>query len=166
MLRSLQTVTRNRKTFRSFLNKTSLKSCCQTTPQLISTLFIQQQVSFSSTRLVDELNHDRVSSVVLTSKIDADDPLSHEIYRYDIDFKANCKDIQFAQEGAYLDLTPAMMEKYLPEGGSGEMSNEMKATRKNAFMVRESSKLVCRSISSSSLPLTFPLEFLMTLLIK
>jgi hypothetical protein len=123
-----------------------------------------------STRLYDELEEDRLATVVLTSKIDPDDPMSHEIYRYDIDFKATCSDVQYAQEGAYIDLTPAEMEKYLPEGGSGEMAAEMKTTRKNAFMVREASKLVCRSHLPSSSFFSFSchsmIEFLMTLLTK
>jgi hypothetical protein len=134
---------------------------------VLSSFARQQQLKFFSTRLVDDI--DQKSTVVLTSKIDPDDPLSHEIYRYDIDFKATCQDPQYIQEGGYIDLTPAEMEKYLPEGGAGEMIAEMQATNKNAFMVRESSKLVCRFVIPLLPSLTLPFfiaEFLMTSLIK
>jgi hypothetical protein len=161
MFRSLRTVTKFSKSKRNpILLRLPFLSSSFILPQ-------QQQLKFFSTRLVDDLDLDQKSTVVLTSKIDPDDPLSHEIYRYDVDFKATCQDPQYIQEGGYIDLTNAEMEKYLPEGGAGEMVAEMKATQKNAFMVRESSKLVCRFVSPSLLPLLIPnIEFLMTLLIK
>ena len=52
--------------------------------------------------------------------------------------------MQFVQEGGYIELTPAEKERYLPEGFAGEMVDEVRDSEKNAFMVREPSKLLCR----------------------
>ena len=80
----------------------------------------------------------------LTSQLDPDHPASHNVYRYEVDFHATCADVQFIQEGGYIELSAAEKERYLPEGFAGEMVDEVKDSEKNAFMVREPSKLLCR----------------------
>ena len=91
---------------------------------------------------VDEQNAS--SYTYLTSKLKASDPISHEVYSYKVDFEATCSDVQFAQEGAYLEITNAEMEKYFPEGLAGEMKEEITDTGRNAWMVRNTGKVLCR----------------------
>ena len=72
-----------------------------------------------------------------SSSLDEEDPLSHEIYRYEVDFKAECKDVQLTQEGAFVVLEEDEMERYFPSGMAGELEG-------HAFMVRDSGKMLCR----------------------
>ena len=72
-----------------------------------------------------------------SSQLDEDDPLSDELYRYEVDFKAECSDVQFTQEGGFVVLDEEKMQKVFPTGMAGELEG-------NAFMVRDSGKLVCR----------------------
>lgn len=71
------------------------------------------------------------------SPLDEEDPLSHEIYRYEVDFKAECSDVQFIQEGGFVELDAEKMQKVFPTGMAGELAD-------SAFMVRDSGKLLCR----------------------
>lgn len=80
----------------------------------------------------------------LTSVLDTDHPASHNVYRFPIDFESSCQDIQFVQEGGYLEISDAEKERYLPEGYAGELKDEINDTERNAWMVREPSKLLCR----------------------
>ena len=80
----------------------------------------------------------------LTSQLDPDHPASHNVYRYQVDFQSSCTDVQFVQEGGYIELSPAEKQRYLPEGFAGEMLDEVKDSERDAFMVREPSKLLCR----------------------
>lgn len=82
----------------------------------------------------------------MSSELDPEDPTSHDIYRYEIDFKATCSDVQFVQEGGYIELTDAERDRFLPEGGAGDLAYEFEANKKTAWMVRNSSKLLCRFI--------------------
>lgn len=74
-----------------------------------------------------------------TSNLDENDKYSHQLYRYEVDFKAECKDVQFAQEGAFIELSKETMQKIFPTGVAGELEE-------NAFMVRDTGKLLCRLI--------------------
>lgn len=80
----------------------------------------------------------------LSSEYDAENPASHNVYRYPIDFQSSCADVQFIQEGGYMEISDNDRERYLPEGFSGELADEVKDTERNAWMVREPSKLLCR----------------------
>lgn len=77
------------------------------------------------------------SRMCLSSTLDEDDPLSHEIYRYEVDFIAECADVQFAQEGAFVQMDKEEAARLFPSGMAGELEG-------NAFMVRDSGKLLCR----------------------
>ena len=100
------------------------------------------QVSRLSTRVSssqfyrDGVDPNVSRKMCFTSTLDEDDPLSHEIYRYEVDFKAECADVQFTQEGAFIELEDDM-EEIFPTGMAGELADE-------AFMVRDCSKLLCR----------------------
>ena len=78
----------------------------------------------------------------LTSDISEDDPNSHEIYRYEVDFVAECDDVQFTQEGGFIEISESDMKSIFPTGMAGEYEE-------NAFMVRDSGKLLCRCVLSN-----------------
>jgi hypothetical protein len=86
----------------------------------------------------------------LSSEYDAENPASHNVYRFPIDFQASCADVQYVQEGGYMEISNGDKERYLPEGFSGELADEVRDTERNAWMVREPSKLLCRYSSYPS----------------
>jgi hypothetical protein len=49
-------------------------------------------------------------------------------------------------EGGYMEIDSEMVKKFFPEGLAGETADEFALSRKEAWMVRESSKLLCRII--------------------
>ena len=53
-------------------------------------------------------------------------------------------DIYSVQEGGYVDLEPKELDQYFPEGLAGEMEAEFEFSGRQSWMVRDSSKLLCR----------------------
>lgn len=49
-----------------------------------------------------------------------------------------------AREGEYIEVSNDEIAKYLPEGLAGETKDEFDLTRQNQWMVRSSSKIMCR----------------------
>lgn len=103
---------------------------------------LSQVRSFSTPASVEEYYRHGVDTnaskrMCFSSALDEEDPLSHEIYRYEVDFKAECSDVQFTQEGGFVTLDADEMGRVFPTGMAGELDGD-------AFMVRDSSKLLCR----------------------
>jgi len=52
--------------------------------------------------------------------------------------------IYAVQEGGYVDLDAKELETYMPEGLAGEMDTEFEFSGRQTWMIRDSSKLLCR----------------------
>lgn len=50
------------------------------------------------------------------------------------------------QEGGYVDIDEKDIEKYLPEGLAGEMSEEFEFSGRKSWMIRDTAKLLCRLV--------------------
>ena len=124
----------------SFKTSPSVVALYSSVPHTSSSL--SQIRTFSSPASVEEYYRHGVDTnastkMCFSSVLDEEDPLSHEIYRYEVDFKAECSDVQFTQEGAFVVMGDEEAEQVFPTGMAGELEG-------NAFMVRDSSKLLCR----------------------
>ena len=53
-------------------------------------------------------------------------------------------DVYAVQEGGYVDLEPKELDQFFPEGLAGEMDAEFEFSGRKSWMVRDSSKLLCR----------------------
>lgn len=106
-----------------------------------------QSVDFSTKTSLKEIDSTTSrTGAILSSNLYRDDPISHEVYQYNLDFKATCQDLQFVPEGGFIELTNAEMERYLPELQNSEMVKFFQKTKRNAFMIRDTTKLVCRFV--------------------
>jgi len=50
------------------------------------------------------------------------------------------------RSGSYVEVSPEILGKYIPEGLSSDIKDEFKFAHKNMWMVRDSSKFVCKII--------------------
>ena len=50
------------------------------------------------------------------------------------------------QEGGFVTLNPQELDKYLPEGLSGELDDEFDFSDRKEWMIRDSTKLLCRLV--------------------
>ena len=98
----------------------------------------------SSTPDIDNVNHSRY----------------HEKYTFAKDFASSSKSIYLFPEGGFQEVSTVELDKYLPEGlshGVEEVLNSNNSSSKSYWMIRESSKLLCRivdEVNSKLLPLS------------
>ena len=73
---------------------------------------------------------------------------SHVKFSFESNFHSSDKkvDIYSVQEGGYVDILQHDIDKYLPEGISGELAEEFDFSCRTALMVRDVDKLLCRII--------------------
>lgn len=74
---------------------------------------------------------------------------SHENYSFESNFyvkQTRSFNLQNVPEGGYVDITPDIIEEYLPEGLAGEVAEEFQFTARHTWMIRESGKLLCRLV--------------------
>lgn len=70
-----------------------------------------------------------------------------QAYKFQNSFDATgYSDFYSIQEGGYVNLDRRELDKYFPEGFAGELDSEFEFTGRKSWMVRDSSKFLCRLI--------------------
>lgn len=127
----------------NFRRNLPISSVTTTTATATVTTTTLRSLSSAATPVEDYYRHgvdtNAATRMCLSSILDENDPKSHELYRYEIDFQVNCNDVQYVQEGGFVVMDEEEMESVFPTGVAGELEG-------NSFMVRDSSKLVCRYV--------------------